>query len=143
MKWTIKLVFEAVPGSPVEHEVGMIERAEEISPASVGLTIAEGKALLASLQEQVVTAQVQQHVARVKSCPQCGKAFRTKGHYQSTLRSVYGNVGMRIRRLRACPCSGSQAHSFLDTVHEQEPYHSRVAVYHGQDGGSDAVSKGR
>src|ERR1017187_4177216 len=29
--------------------MGMIERAEEISPASVGLTIAEGKALLASL----------------------------------------------------------------------------------------------
>jgi hypothetical protein len=92
MEWTIKLVFEAVPGSPVEHEVGMIERAEEISPASVGLTIAEGKRLLASLQEQVVNAQVQQHVASMKSCPQCGQAFRTKGHYQSTLRSVYGTL---------------------------------------------------
>jgi hypothetical protein len=57
-KWTIKLVFEAVPGSSVEHELGIIERAEEISPATVGLTIAEGKALLAGLQEQVVTAQV-------------------------------------------------------------------------------------
>jgi hypothetical protein len=29
MKWTIKLVLEAVPGSPVEHELGIIERAEE------------------------------------------------------------------------------------------------------------------
>jgi hypothetical protein len=57
MKWTIKLVFEAIPGSPVEHEVGVIEWGEEISPASVGLTIAEGKALLASLQEQVVTCR--------------------------------------------------------------------------------------
>jgi hypothetical protein len=56
MKWTIKLVFEAVPGS-VENELGTIERAEEISPATVGLTIAEGKALLASLQQRVVTAQ--------------------------------------------------------------------------------------
>jgi hypothetical protein len=69
MKWTIKLVFEAVPGSAVEHELGIIERAEEISPATVGLTIAEGKALLASLQEQVVTAQVQQHVSTIKYCP--------------------------------------------------------------------------
>jgi uncharacterized C2H2 Zn-finger protein len=99
MKWTIKLVFDAVPGSPVEHELGIIKRAEEISPATVGLTIAEGKALLASLQEQVVTAQVQRQVATFKACPQCGNAFRTKGHYQSTLRSVYGTVGMRIRRL--------------------------------------------
>jgi hypothetical protein len=43
MKWTIKLVFEAIPGSPVEHEVGMIERAEEISPASASFPRFEGK----------------------------------------------------------------------------------------------------
>jgi len=121
MKWTIKLVFEAVPVSPVEHDVGMIERAEKISPASVGLTIAEGKALLASLQKQIVTAQVEQHVASMKSCPQCGNALRTKGHYQSTLRSVYGKVGMRIRRLRACPCSGSQAQSFSTLFTNKSP----------------------
>ena len=66
----------------------MIERAEEISPAIVGLTIADGKALLASLQEQIVTAQIQQHLANIKPCPRCGKAFRTKGYYHSTLRSV-------------------------------------------------------
>jgi hypothetical protein len=51
----------------------------------VGLTIAEGKALLASLQEQVVTGQVQQHAATFRSCPKCGNPFRRKGHYQSTL----------------------------------------------------------
>src|ERR1039458_10032045 len=112
MKWTIKLISETVPGSVVEHEVGMIERAEEISPASLGLTIAEGKALLANLQEQIVTAQVQHHAASIKSCPQCGNSFRSKGYYLSTLRSVYGKVGMRVRRLRACPFSESKAQSF-------------------------------
>src|SRR5271165_4483296 len=121
MKWTIKLVFEAVPGSSVEHELGTIERAEEISPATVGLTIAEGKALLASLQEQMVTAQVQQHAATFKSCLKCGKAFRTKGHYQSTLRSVYGTVRMRILRLRECPCSGSQERSFSTLFTQKSP----------------------
>src|ERR1039457_325194 len=121
MKWTIKLVFEAVPGSPVEHEVGMIERAEQISPASVGLTIAEGKALLASLQEQIVTAQVQQHVANIKPCRRCGKSFRTKGYYHSTLRSVYGSVDMRIRRLSACACSGSLAQSFSTLFTNKSP----------------------
>src|ERR1035437_8483389 len=121
MRWTIKLVFEAVRGCPVEHEVGMIERAEELSPASVGLTIAEGKALLAGLQEQVVTAQIQQHVANIKSCPRCGSAFRTKGYYHSTLRSVYGSVDMRIRRLSACPCSGSLAKSFSTLFTNKSP----------------------
>jgi len=121
MKWTTKLISETVPGSPVEHEVGMIERAEEISPASLGLTIAEGKALLANLQEQIVTAQVQQHAASIKSCQQCGNAFRSKGYYLSTLRSVYGKVGMRVRRLRACPCSGSQAQSFSTLFTNKSP----------------------
>jgi len=57
----------------------MIEQAEETSPASVGFTIAEGQMLPASLQEQIATAQVQQHVANIKSCLRCGNAFRTKG----------------------------------------------------------------
>jgi hypothetical protein len=121
MRWTIRLVVEVVLGSPIEHEVGMIERAEEISPATVGLTIAEGKALLASLQKQIVTAQVQRHVASIRCCPQCGKAFRTKGYYRSTLRSVYGNVGMRIRRLRKCPCSGSHADTFSTLFTNKSP----------------------
>jgi len=121
MRWTFKLVFEAVPGSPVEHEVGIIERAEEITPASVGLTIAEGKALLASLQEQIVTEQVRRHVASVKSCPQCGSALKTKGHYQSTLRTVYGSVGVRIRRLRTCRCSRSPAQSFSTLFTNKSP----------------------
>ena len=121
MKWTIKLVVEVVPGSPVEHEVGSIERAEEISPATVGLTIAEGKALLASLQSQIVTEQIQRYVASVKACPECGKAFRTKGYYRTTLRSVYGKVGMRIRRLRKCPCSGLDAESFSTLFTNKSP----------------------
>ena len=121
MKWTIKLVYESIPGKPVEHELGIIERAEEISPATIGLTIAEGKKLLASLQQTVVTTQIQQHAANIKSCPQCGNAFRTKGYYHSTLRSVYGKVDMRIRRLCTCPCSGSAAQSFSTLFTNKSP----------------------
>jgi hypothetical protein len=106
---------------PVEHEVGSIERTEEVSPATVGLTIAEGKALLTSLQSQIVTEQIQRYVASFKACPECGKAFRTKGYYRSTLRSVYGKVGMRIRRLRKCPCSGSDAASFSTLFTNKNP----------------------
>ena len=61
MKWTMKLVAEVVPGKPIEHEIAMIERPDEISPASVGLTIAEGKTILENLQKEIVTAQVHQH----------------------------------------------------------------------------------
>src|SRR6202041_2058396 len=121
MKWTMKLVAEVVPGKPIEHEIAMIERPDEISPASVGLTIAEGKTILENLQKEIVTAQVQQHGISIRSCPRCGSAFRTKGYYRATLRSVYGNVGTRIRRLRGCSCSGSQTRSFSALFTNKNP----------------------
>ncbi len=97
MKWTVKLIAETGPGESVEHEVASIERAEVVSPATVGLTIAEGKTILESLQKQMVMAQIQHHGASILACTQCGRLFRTKGYYRCTLRSVYGNVRIRVR----------------------------------------------
>jgi hypothetical protein len=39
-----------------------------ISPATIGLTIAEAKAIMESLQRQIVAEQVQRHGASIKSC---------------------------------------------------------------------------
>ena len=80
MKWTVKLVAETQPGTFIEHNVLTIERGDLILPATVGLTIAEGKAIVASVQQQIVAAQVQRHNESVPSCPRCGKSFRTKGY---------------------------------------------------------------
>jgi hypothetical protein len=56
-----------------------------------------------SLQRHNVTVQVQRRGASIKSCSLCGRAFRTKGYYRSTLRSVYGKVPMRVRRIKDAP----------------------------------------
>ena len=69
MKWTLKLVAEVVPGAPIEHEIATFERPDSSSPASIGLTIAEVKIILASLQKQIVAVQVQQQGAS-NSCDQ-------------------------------------------------------------------------
>jgi len=121
MKGTVKLVAEVVDGKQIEHEIATMERADGISPATVGLTIAEGKGILESLQKEIVTPQVQQHGASIPSCPRCGRAYRTKGYYPSTLRSVYGKVGMRIRRLRGYSCAGSQSRSFSTLFTNKNP----------------------
>src|SRR3954454_5346938 len=34
------------------------------------------------------------------------------GYYHSMLRSVFGNVAMRVRRLRGCSCTGTQDRSY-------------------------------
>jgi hypothetical protein len=83
MKWIVKLVAEPTPGHAVEQEIATLEREELVSPESVGLSIAEGKQILESLQKQMVAMQVQHHNASLKSCFRCGKSFRTKGYHQS------------------------------------------------------------
>jgi hypothetical protein len=108
-----------------------MERGEVVSPATVGLTIAEGKAILESLQKQMIVAQIQHHGASISACPRCGRRFRTKGYYRSTLRSVYGNVRIRVRRIKGCLCSGSQrvgaAQRFRGcTESAEEPLNHRV-----------------
>ena len=121
MKWTVKLVAELGQEKALEHEIATIEREDQVSPASLGLTIAEGKTIMESLQRKLVEAQIERHDATLKSCPYCGRAFRTKGYYRSTLRSVYGKVGMRIRRIRGCSCSGSQARTYSTLFTNKSP----------------------
>jgi hypothetical protein len=61
------------------------------------------------------------HHANLKSCFRCGRSFRTKGYDQSTLHSVYGNVPMRVRRVRGCSCTGTQARSYSPIPTSQHP----------------------
>src|SRR5258707_9478839 len=121
MKWTVKLVAELGQGKALEREIATIEREDQVSPASIGLTIAEGKSVMEGLQRELVTAQMEQHGAAIQSCQQCGRAFRTKGYYQSTLRSVYGKIRMRVRRIRGCSCSGSQGRTYSTLFTNKSP----------------------
>ena len=98
MKWTVKLVAETGTWRGAGDDSATIKREDQVGPASIGLTIAEGKSIMEGLQRELVTAQMARNGAAIPSCLQCGRAFRTKGYYQSTLRSVYGKVRMRVRR---------------------------------------------
>jgi hypothetical protein len=70
-----------------------IRRASDrITPATLGLSIAEGKAVLAAIQAQLVADQVTRHGVVARECRACGRVQASKGHYRSTFRSVFGNV---------------------------------------------------
>ena len=109
MRWKIQLIAEGASWGTTEAEIATIEREDLLFPATTGLTIAEGKTILETLQKQMVAAQVEHHGASMKTCSKCGAALRTKGHYNSVLRTVYGNVPVRVRRLRGCVCAFDSA----------------------------------
>lgn len=118
MRWTLKLVAEIEPGRVTEQEIASFERGDRITPATLGLSIAEGKAVLATIQAHVVTDHVTRHGQAAATCERCGLVRASKGYYRSSLRSVFGDVPMRVRRFHACPCQpGGQ--KTVGAVHRQ------------------------
>ena len=102
--WRVRLVAELRPGVMTETEVACIERGEEINPAELGLRLDEAKQLTAALQAQIVPAQVAIAGERRRACEACGHMPAIKGYYQARFRSLFGEVPVRVRRLRARAC---------------------------------------
>jgi hypothetical protein len=46
---------------------------------------------------------------RFRWCEHCGAKLLSKGYYPAIFRSVFGAVGVRVRRLRACGCRAGQS----------------------------------
>jgi hypothetical protein len=53
MRWRVTLVAEVEPGQRIEHEIASVDREDRITPATLGLSIAEGKVVLAAIQAQL------------------------------------------------------------------------------------------
>ncbi|MBV9194689.1 MAG: hypothetical protein JO168_11140, partial [Solirubrobacterales bacterium] len=68
--------------------------------ASLGLTLAEGKQLLAGLQQGIVAAQARVHAVRRPECRSCGTACRVKDYRQHGIATLFGQVTVRLPRFR-------------------------------------------
>ena len=117
MRWTVKLVAEIEPGRVTEQDVASFERSDRITPATLGLSIAEGKAVLATIQAHVVKDHITRHGQATAPCETCGHPRTSKDYYTSSFRSIFGTVPMRVRRFNTCPCevSGQKTVSALFT----------------------------
>jgi hypothetical protein len=71
----------------------------------VGLTLAEAKALLLALQQQIVARQAATFLAMHRHCQACGTPLRTKGEHTTTLRTLFGTITLTSPRLRHCACT--------------------------------------
>jgi hypothetical protein len=71
----------------------------------VGLTLAEAKALLSALQQQIVERQAATFLAMCRHCQACGTPLRSKGQHTITLRTLFGTITLSSPRLRHCPCA--------------------------------------
>ena len=105
MKWRVVMEVTGADGAIRVHEIGGGARIDEYSPRTVGLTLAEGKLVLAGLQHDLVQAQTEDHCCRRRRCQRCGTPRPIKDKRSRRLVSLFGTVTVSAPRFEACRCA--------------------------------------
>jgi hypothetical protein len=108
--WIVRLVKIEADGEKQAIDVATITRPDDLAEiAHLGLTLAEGKRLLAALQQEIVAAQARDHAVRRPDCRSCGAVCRVKDYRDHTVATLFGQVRVRLPRFRCAGCGGIEA----------------------------------
>jgi len=110
MKFKIQLITRHEAGEEIQELVCLERETEGLE--AVGITLAEAKALLATLQRQVVEGQVAAYLAARQRCPHCGQEFRHKDRHPGVFRTLFGNLEFSSPRWFQCDCQPHETRTF-------------------------------
>ncbi len=79
---------------------------------AIGLSFSEAKAMLASIQERVITAQATSFLARHRCCNRCDRALLSKGPGRIQFRTAFGTIPLNSPRFHRCRCQPSTSKIF-------------------------------
>jgi len=111
MKVKVQVVTLTDDGEESLREVACVER-DELTPASLGLSIADSKAIVQSIQEVGVEWQMHAYLNSQCYCPDCGKLRHSKGSHHIVFRTVFGDLPVESPRFTLCPCQPHEIESF-------------------------------
>ena len=110
MAWIVRLVKAAADGEEQCVDVMTISRPDDLGDiATLGLTLAEGKRLLAALQQEIVAAQARDHAIHRPDCRGCNGVCRVKDYRDHAVATLFGQVTVRLPRFRCAGCGGIEA----------------------------------
>ena len=104
------------------EEVVAFEKATE-QVEDVGLSLAQGKALLAAVQHRVVQGQAGEWAGRHRCCASCGSRRRSNGSYPVLFRTLYGDVQLASPRLHRCACQDGDGPATVSPLRDLIPGH--------------------
>jgi len=109
--YKLQVVVIADDGQQETCEITSVER-KDLTPATLGLTLAEGKAILRDIQEIVIQRQATNCLATYLQCPDCGNARTGNGYHDLSVRTVFGHLKVKSSRLHHCGCRPHQSKTF-------------------------------
>jgi len=108
MGWVLRLVETGIDGSSRSVDVLAIDCPGDLGDiAALGLTLAQGKQLVALVQQEIVTSR--DHAVRRPLCRSCGTACQLKDYRPHQIATLFGQVTLRLPRFRCAGCGGAEA----------------------------------
>ena len=109
MEWVVKLETRNGWGEVETIEVGKLERrVVGLTAEEVGLTLAEGKNLLAELGRLILQTQMEEFITCARVCGDCLKLRRLRDQRTRKVQTLFGTISVDAPRISACRCrSGS------------------------------------
>src|SRR5215813_2211500 len=78
----------------------------------LGLTLAEAKQLLTTIQQRVLQQQVDAFLDTCLTCLDCGAPLKVKAYQSRSFRTLFGTFTLASPRLFHCRCQGCKTTSF-------------------------------
>src|SRR4051794_36299603 len=103
MKFRIQIVRGADDGAERTKGGMGVDRAK-IGMETLGMSLAEGKAVLKEVQEFVAEEQVAEFLQRERTCRHCASHLSSKGTGSTSVRTVFGTVRLPNPRWNQCDC---------------------------------------
>lgn len=103
MRLQVQVVIVADDGTRHQQIVAEIERTET-TLETLGLTLAEGKQMLQTVQAVMVGQQVADELTEQRRCPECGKQRRLKEQATAPFHTLFGVIEVPNPRWEQCGC---------------------------------------
>jgi hypothetical protein len=105
MEWVVKLEAKTGWGEVETIEVGQIKRrVVGLTADEIGLTLEEGKGLLAELARLVLQTQMEAFTTCARVCCDCLKLRRLRDGRTRKIQTLFGPYTVDAPRISACPC---------------------------------------
>jgi len=116
----------------------------------LGLTLAEAKQLLNTLQRHLLQHQVDTFLDPCSTCADCGALLKVKAHASRSFRTLFGTCTLNSPRLEHCDCTQRKTSSFRplaallteSVAPGRQPRHRTIRAFLENQIGSQALGLG-
>jgi hypothetical protein len=121
MKWRVLLELTEANGTAETHEIfAGRQLPKELSPETIGLTMAEGKSVLAAMQTKLVQSQARGYCHFRRKCFHRGRLRGLRDWRTPQLTTLFGIMESKAPRFKSCGC-GVASRRILNPLSEIMP----------------------